>query len=112
MAVKDFTYSKDVGEDRYGSWAAGTDGDTGQPIEIHGQRGIVAAVQMFGTFGGSVSIQKSLNGSNWITATDFDGSDVTLSAAGIVEFSTAARWLRAFYGAGVSSVTVLISLRG
>jgi len=96
------------------TWAAMATGDTGAPYDLVNARAVAGAVQIEGTFSGAtVTLQASNNGTNWYAVKDISGSDIALTAAGLREFSTAARYLRpsAASGSG-SALLVTICLRG
>jgi len=59
---------------------------------------------------GTVTIQGSLDGTNWFTAKDVTGTDMTLTADGYFEFSLAARYIRVTNDASVSDVDVAVFL--
>jgi hypothetical protein len=113
MAVKDLTVTSDVGQMVILTWAAGTDADTGAPYEIQGARAIYGAMQASGGTVGSVTLQASIDGSNWATVKDIYGNEVVLAnATTVAEFSTAARYIRTLYGTGASTTVARVMLRG
>lgn len=59
--------------------------------------------------GGTVTIQVSLDNSNWFTLQDLQGDDITFTAAGYAEFSSAGRYFRALNDGSVSDVDVIFS---
>lgn len=71
-------------------------------------RGLGAALACTGTFGGTVTIQVSVDGENWVTLKDIAQNDITFTVAGYFEIATAAAFLRVSTGAGVSDVDVAI----
>lgn len=91
-------------------WETLTASDTGVPIRPTNRGAAIAAVQFNGTFGGTVVLQGSLDGVNWYTLKDTQGTDISVTAAGYREFSSAARYIRPSAGSGVSDVDVRLSL--
>lgn len=59
---------------------------------------------------GTVTIQASLDKTNWFTAKDVTGTDMTLTAAGYFEFSLGARAVRVTNDASVNDVDVAFFL--
>ena len=59
---------------------------------------------------GTVTIQATVDGTNWFTAKDVTGADMTLTADGYFEFSLAARAIRVLNDGSVSDVDVAIFL--
>lgn len=59
---------------------------------------------------GTVTIQASLDGSNWFTGKDVTGTAMTLTADGYFEFCLAARYIRVTNDGSVSDVDVAIFL--
>lgn len=78
------------------------------------QAPLAGAVQVFGTFGSAtITLEGSIDGTNYVTLKDMTGSDVSLTAAGLVEFSTSVRYLRPKSAGGSSDdVDVYLILRG
>ena len=96
----------------YHTWSTLGANTSGDPITIHNTAGAVGSVQMSGTFGGSMTMQMSNDGVNWHTMLDLSGYELVMAAAGMKDFSTAAKFIRPTAGTGVTSVTVSIVLRG
>jgi hypothetical protein len=71
-------------------------------------------VQVTGTFGGAtITLQVSNDGTNYVTLKDSTGTDISLTAAGMREFSTAALYLKPTSTDGTDdNVTVTVVLRG
>lgn len=91
-------------------WSALAAGDTGQIYELGGMRGPLAAVQVEGTNGHTTTIQVSNNGVDFYTLKGLDGStDVALTADGLTEFSTAARYIRPSVASGSGVVVVTLN---
>lgn len=96
------------------TWTPITEADVGRGALIAGASGAIGAMQVHGTFGGAtITLQGSNDGTNFYAITSAAGDDVALSAAGIVEFSTGAAYIRPATASGSSSsVTVTVCLRG
>lgn len=96
------------------TWANVETGDTATESLISGQSGAIGTIQVQGTFGGAtISLQGSNDGINFSNITDAAGNAVTLSAAGLREFSTAAPYLRPGVSGGTGmKVTVTLVVRG
>ena len=79
-----------------------------------GAGALLACAQIAGTFGGAtVTLTGSNDGVNFHTLKDVGGSDITMTAAGMAEFSTAALYLKpAISGGAGDSVTVTVAMRG
>lgn len=89
-------------------WETVTGGDTGEPLDLGGLAGLACAVQAVGTFGDTLTIQGSIDGTNWATLKDPLGTDATLTAAGIIELATAVRYIRPSAGASITDVDVYV----
>ena len=95
------------------TWADMAAVDTCTGHEIVGSRGDAGAVQMTGTFGGGLAaMQVSNDGTNWAALKDLQGTAIELDAAGMAEFSTAARYIRPAPATGNDGVTVTVRLCG
>jgi len=90
-------------------WETLTGTDDGAPLEQKGIAGLAGSIQMVGTFGAAVTAQVSNDGTNWATLLDTADSGIAMTAAGLKEFSTAARYIRVL-GAGVTDVDVYIRI--
>lgn len=75
---------------------------------IGGAIGCVSVVSGGGTGfnSGTVTIQASIDGTNWFGLKDLSGTAITFTAAGYAEFSTAALYIRATNDGSVSDVDV------
>lgn len=82
MATDNYTTTDIAGNFAY-VWAGLDNGDDGQPARYSGSGD--RTVQVFGTFGsgGSVTIQGTLDGTNWATLHDTSGTALTFTASGI-----------------------------
>lgn len=94
-------------------WAGLTDGDTGDVVDLLGLSGLSAAVQITAATGGAVTMQVSLDGTNWETMKDTGGNDVTAAAAATAFFdvSTAALFARPLGGASLTDGDVMMVVR-
>lgn len=73
--------------------------------------GAQLAVHCFGTFGGTLTMQGSIDGTNWFTLlTGPGGSEITFTADGYAEVTTAAKYIRPSGGTGVSDVDVHVHM--
>lgn len=91
-------------------WETLTATDTGAPLEVANRGGAMGSVQMTGTFGGTVTMQVSNDGTNWVTMKDLQGAEIALTAAGMADFTSGARYIRPSAGSGVSDVDVRLYL--
>lgn len=91
-----------------------TAGSPGAAFKIVSQAALAGCVQVTGTFGGStITIQVSNDNTSWFTMKDLIGSDIVFTAAGMVEFTTSAAYIRAISAGGSGdSVNVVMVLRG
>ena len=112
MAQIPFVTINETGRRIIGSWGPFAAGDVCDYITSYATAGLAMAVQVTGTFGGSVAVQGSNDGVNWSALKDISGTTIALTAADIVEMSSSCRYLRPNPGAGVSAVTVTLCLRG
>lgn len=114
MAIIQFTAEMPTEKCLSAAWAGLSTGDTASPLTIGGTMGAVGAVQVAGTFGGAtVTLQASNDGTNWVTVKSLLGLDVSLTAAGLAEFSTGALYIRpAISGGTGDDVDVTVVLRG
>ena len=92
-------------------WETVTGDDTGAPLELNGMAGLAVAVQITGTFGAAVTMQGSIDGTNWATLKTVDGADASLSSAGLLEIATGARYIRPSAASSVSDVDVYLASR-
>jgi hypothetical protein len=95
-------------------WTDYSTADTSTPIKVQNMQGLAGSVQVTGTFGGAtITLQVSNDGTNYVTLKDSAGIDISLTAAGMSEFSTAALYLKPTSTGGTSdNVTVTVILRG
>lgn len=92
-------------------WETVANGDTINAYRPNGTEGVIGSVQMTGTFGAAVTLAASNDGTNFVTLKDTNGTDISLTAAGLVDFSTAAKYIKPVE-AGVTDVDVTVVLRG
>ena len=95
-------------------WTDYSTADTSSPARIQNMEGLAGSVQVTGTFGGAtIALQVSNDGTNFVTLKDIAGVDISLTAAGLREFSTAALFLKPTSSGGTAdNVTVTVVLRG
>lgn len=95
------------------SWTGLDSDDSGSPAEMVDFPDMTVAVT--GTFGaaGSVTLQGSLDGTNYFALTDPQGNAITKTAAGIEAVIEAPRYVRPLVtgGDGTTSLTVTILFR-
>lgn len=95
------------------SWSAIPNGDTGQAIEMPGS--VVRSVQLGGTFGagGTVVIEGSNDGTNYITLTDPQANALSKTAAAIETIQEVTRYVRprVTAGDGTTAINVTLLLR-
>lgn len=106
MAVIDFTQQKNLVHTDNITWASVTGGDTGEPREY--AKFNDKTVQVFGTFGDTLTIQGSNDGTNWATLSDSTGVALEFTAAGIKLIAECPRYIRPSAGGSLTSVTVTI----
>lgn len=93
-----------------------TASENSDSIETRGG-GLNGAVQVLdgggsGFNSGTVTIQASLDGTNWYTVKDLQGTAITFAADGAAEFTSAARYFRASADGSISDVDVIFSILG
>jgi hypothetical protein len=95
-------------------WTNFSTADTAVAVELTNMQGLAGSIQVTGTFGSAtIVLQVSNDGSNWATLKDGTGTNISFTAAGMSEFSTAARYLRPSSSGGTADdVTVTVVLRG
>lgn len=83
-------------------------------ITAGGTQPALGFIQAVGTFGGgTVKLQGSNDGSNWIDLEDPQGDAIAITADGGSEFSTSAVYIRPLVTGGTGDdLDVFISLRG
>jgi hypothetical protein len=93
-------------------WEGLSDEDTCIPLKVQGNSGITLAVQLTGTFGGTVTFEGSINGQTWVTLQTLDNEDATASAVGAFGIREGFLYIRPSAGSGVSDVDVFLLVRG
>jgi hypothetical protein len=95
-------------------WTDYSTADTAAPARLQNMEGLAGSVQVTGTFGGAtIALQVSNDGTNYITLNDLAGEPISLTAAGMREFSTAALFIKPTSSGGTAdNVTVTVILRG
>lgn len=95
------------------TWASMANGDVG--ITADYPRWADRNVQIFGTFGagGSIKIEGSNNGTNWVTLTDMAGNSCVFTAAGVKMIQENVMWVRPSVtaGDGTTSLTAILVAR-
>jgi hypothetical protein len=85
------------------TWETVTSDDTATAVIPMGVGSLAASVQVIGTFGGcTVTIQGSNDNSNWATLKDIYGANLSFTAAGLADFSTACGYVRPSVSGGTS----------
>jgi len=84
-------------------------------IELVESRGLAVSVHAMdgggtGFNSGTITIQISFDGTNYITAKDLLGTDVTFTADGYAEISTSAKKLRVVSDSSISDVDVFVAM--
>lgn len=87
-------------------WAQLAAGDTGAPYYLPPMRGPITAFQVTGISGHTVALQGTIDGTTWAALQDRLGSDIAMTANGIVEVSTAVLAIRPSVASGTGTVTV------
>lgn len=98
-----------VGGVRGGSWTV-ANGESGAALFLPAFSD--RTVQISGTFGagGSITMQGSLDGTNWFTLTDPQGNNITKTAASLEAISEATPYIRPTVtaGDGTTAITVIV----
>lgn len=103
MATVSFTVSEIKGFGEYAhviTWASLANGDSGSAVEMPGSA--VRSVQFTGTFGtgGTIVLEGSNDGTNYVTLTDPQGSAISKTAAGLEAIEELTRYVRPRVTAG------------
>lgn len=95
-------------------WETLTESDTAASHAPGGYEPAIASVQFVGTFGGAtVILQGSNDGTNWVTLSDVNGTDISATAAGAFDFSSAMLYFKPSASGGTSQdLDVIMNLRG
>jgi hypothetical protein len=107
------TVSEHVRSSSY-RWTDYSTADDAVAVEIQNMQGLAGSVQVTGTFGSAtIALQVSNDGTNFVTLKNSLGEDITFTAAGMAEFSTAALYIKPTSSGGTAdNVTVTVILRG
>lgn len=95
------------------TWTGLLNGDDGSPVDwaVWPDR----SVQFIGTFGagGSISLQGSNDGTNWVILNDLQGSVITKTSAGLEGIAEITRYVRPIVtaGDGTTNLTALLLVR-
>ena len=92
------------------SWSGLLNGDDGSPIEMPGHS--IRSIQFTGTFGtgGTIQIEGSNDGTNYVVLTDPQGNNVSKTAAGIEAVVEVTRYIRPRVTAGDGATDLTASL--
>ena len=99
------------------TWTPLANGDDGGPIDPNKGAQIFAdkTVHVYGNFGtgGTLVVQGSNDGTQWVTLNDHVGTAISLTALGLVAIAENPAYIRPFISAGTGvSLTCIISARG
>jgi len=88
------------------TWTGLLNGDDGSPIEMPGHS--IRSVQFVGTFGagGTIQIEGSNDGTNYVVLTDLQGNNISKTAAGIEGVQEVTRYIRPRVTAGDGTTTI------
>lgn len=114
MAAVAHTFTKPAKQAAKVSWASIATGDTPDAYTLQGVQGGIGSVQATGTFNGgtTVTLTASNDGTNYETLFDLQGTAISLTAAGRVDFTTAALYIKPAVASGsADSITVTLVLR-
>jgi hypothetical protein len=92
------------------TWSGLLNGDSGEPIEMPGSAD--RSIQFTGTFssGGTIQIEGSNDGTNYVVLTDPQGNNISKTAAGLEMVSELTRYIRPRVTAGDGSTSLVASL--
>jgi len=92
------------------SWSGLLNGDDGSPIEMPGAAD--RSVQFTGTFGtgGTIQIEGSNDGTNYVVLTDPQGNNISKTAAGIEQVVEITRYLRPRVTAGDGTTNLVTTM--
>ena len=85
--------------------------ETSDALPVNKLGGVVGAVAIDSLSGGTVTIQVSLDNTNWYTLKDPFGTEMAFTSDQYAEINTAGAWLRASANSSVTSVNVSFILR-
>lgn len=82
-------------------WETVTQADTPLAKSVVGDKGINGCIQVVGTFGGmTVALHGSNDGTNYAVLKDLQGSDISFTATGLKDFTTACAYLKPVISGG------------
>lgn len=93
------------------TWATFATADTLTPVGSRWADYSDRSVQLEGTFGGTVTMQGSNDGTNYQSLTDPQGNAIAKSAGAIEAISEATLFVRPSCGVGVTATTVTLVMR-
>lgn len=113
MAVINFTETADItfgNNAHFLTWTPLANGDSGSPYAMPGYAD--RSVQVQGTFGvgGTVVIEGTIDGTNYIVLTDPQGNAISKTAASIETISEIVRFIRPRVTAGDGTTAITVSL--
>lgn len=113
MAIIDYTI-RGYGDAERVAWGPMTQADTCQSVALNGAGPVAASFQVTGTFGGAtVALHGSNDDVSYFPLKDVAGAAIGLTAAGLVELSSAAIFIKPVITGGAgASLTIIVSSRG
>lgn len=113
MATRTFTDTRDAtfgNKAHYVSWTGLLNGDDGSPYAMPGWAD--RTVQITGTFGagGTVVIEGSIDGTNYVTLTDPQGNAISKTGAAIETITEIVKFIRPRVTAGDGTTSLACSL--
>jgi hypothetical protein len=107
VETRDQTFGNNA---RFVSWTPLANGDSGSPYAMPGYAD--RSVQIQGTFGagGTVIIEGTIDGTNYIVLTDPQGNAISKTAAAIETISEIVRFIRPRVSAGDGTTSITVSL--
>lgn len=113
MATVEWTQDGTVSGKLVATWLNLGASDVGAVVTPQSARPLAGCIQFLGTFStGTVTLQKSNDGTTWYTVKDFGDNNIAATAAAMYEFSTSALYLRVLADANIADVTAIMVLRG
>lgn len=92
------------------SWVQINEDDTGDVHAITGEY-MVGSIHFFGTFnGGTLSLQGSIDNTNWVTIKDTTGSAIEATAASTFNFACSYPYIRIANDAGGTTEDIDVSI--
>jgi hypothetical protein len=114
MATIEYTLNTAVGKAPRIVWEDMLQDDTGLQFPLTDYDGLAASVEVGGTFGGATVTLKVSNTGTFHQAKDTNGLNISFTAGGFAEFSTAALLVRPEVsgGNGTTDIFVVMTVRG